>query len=400
MSQTMTTNTTTATQPVTALTGATAAVYTELCGQQSVTAAALAVAAEVSPSAARKALVSLEQRGLAHRTPGGNDRTRKLPDLWHPATFTHGSADTGSAPERPHGSNAEEQNTSQDAAVSTAAGEPATATAPDGPEAATESGDCSEPNADTPAEQYDQDRDGHAERELRDGTGENGRGVSSTAANEEAELPQGEGSPDGSGDGDVETSQTPPHADTETPFNADTVAASDAGEGADDAELTGDPLTVDASPQEEHASPGTPESDAGESGPAAPTTSTGQPDAAQDEMRRTPDSDGAPGEHICVCTTCGTHMAPRPRKRPVTPTTGGSRLAPGQLHQLVLEHLRANPEQDWTPTKVSQALGRSSGAIANALDTMVSRGEAVMTNDKPRRFQAAPSGTSEAPSTE
>src|SRR5690348_11348852 len=70
-------------RPVTGLTGTVAAVFTELCGQDGATAAALALAAEVSPSAARKALAALEQQGLARRTPGGNDRTRRLPDTWY-----------------------------------------------------------------------------------------------------------------------------------------------------------------------------------------------------------------------------------------------------------------------------------------------------------------------------
>lgn len=86
-------------QPVTALTGAAAAVYTELCGRQAVTAAALALAAEVSPSSARKALANLEQRGLARRTPGGNDRTRKLADLWYPTTASDSAPADETAPE-------------------------------------------------------------------------------------------------------------------------------------------------------------------------------------------------------------------------------------------------------------------------------------------------------------
>ncbi len=89
-------------------------------------------------------------------------------------------------------------------------------------------------------------------------------------------------------------------------------------------------------------------------------------------------------------------LRPPARKRATATPSGGSRLAPGQLHQMILEHLRAHPEQDWSPTKISQALGRSSGAISNALATMVTRGEAAMTCAQPRRYQAAPAATEAA----
>jgi hypothetical protein len=82
-------------------------------------------------------------------------------------------------------------------------------------------------------------------------------------------------------------------------------------------------------------------------------------------------------------------MGARRRKRPAPVTASGPRLAPGELHRMVRGHLQASLERDWTPTQISRALGRSSGAIANALDTMVSRGEAIMTSAKPRRYQAA-----------
>jgi hypothetical protein len=62
------------------------------------------------------------------------------------------------------------------------------------------------------------------------------------------------------------------------------------------------------------------------------------------------------------------------------------------LHGLALEHLRAHPEQEWTATGIAKEIGRSSGAIANALVTMVNRGEAEMTCAAPRRYRAVSAG--------
>jgi hypothetical protein len=85
------------------------------------------------------------------------------------------------------------------------------------------------------------------------------------------------------------------------------------------------------------------------------------------------------------CPTCG-HRARPAAQRAVS--GGGTRLGQGQLHELALEHLRAHPEQEWTATGVAKEIGRSSGAIANAMVTMVNRGEAEMTCAAPRRYRA------------
>ncbi|MEY9963361.1 hypothetical protein ABIA33_001394 [Streptacidiphilus sp. MAP12-16] len=85
-----------------------------------------------------------------------------------------------------------------------------------------------------------------------------------------------------------------------------------------------------------------------------------------------------------VCPTCG-HRTGTPGVRTVD---AGARLGQGGLHQLALEHLRAHPDQEWTSTGIGKAIGRSSGAIANALATMVTRGEAELTCAAPRRYRA------------
>ncbi|MEY9969269.1 hypothetical protein ABIA33_007357 [Streptacidiphilus sp. MAP12-16] len=118
-----------------------------------------------------------------------------------------------------------------------------------------------------------------------------------------------------------------------------------------------------------------------------------QPTAATADGAKRPEADDTPlppasGDAVpagAACPTCG-H-----RQRPAAPqaaTSGGPRLGQGQLHQLALEHLRAHPEKEWTATGIGKVIGRSSGAIANALATMVTRGEAELTCAAPRRYQA------------
>jgi hypothetical protein len=66
------------------------------------------------------------------------------------------------------------------------------------------------------------------------------------------------------------------------------------------------------------------------------------------------------------------------------------RLKPGALRGLVEQHLADHPEQDYTPTALGHLLGRSSGAIANALEKLVADKYAVMVKAKPRTYRSAP----------
>jgi hypothetical protein len=68
---------------------------------------------------------------------------------------------------------------------------------------------------------------------------------------------------------------------------------------------------------------------------------------------------------------------------------------PGGLREKVAVHLRDHPGQDFTPHEIHKVLGNSSGAIANALDTLVKLGEAELATDKPRRFRHAGGTTAE-----
>ncbi|WP_148592511.1 helix-turn-helix domain-containing protein [Streptomyces sp. WAC01526] len=72
-------------EPLTGLTDAQAAIYTELVGlTEPATVIEIALAAGVGKSTAGRALPLLEQRGLAVRTPGGHNGPCRMPDVWYP----------------------------------------------------------------------------------------------------------------------------------------------------------------------------------------------------------------------------------------------------------------------------------------------------------------------------
>jgi hypothetical protein len=69
---------------------------------------------------------------------------------------------------------------------------------------------------------------------------------------------------------------------------------------------------------------------------------------------------------------------------------------PGELRGLVAAHLAAYPAQDFGPHAIGRVLGRSSGAVANALDRLTALGQAQLTSEAPRRYRYAdpPAATS------
>jgi hypothetical protein len=70
---------------------------------------------------------------------------------------------------------------------------------------------------------------------------------------------------------------------------------------------------------------------------------------------------------------------------------------PGALRDLVEAHLRKFPGTAFTPHQVGKVLTRSAGAVANALDKLVSLGTAQMVTDKPRSYQLAPAAPAPDP---
>jgi hypothetical protein len=64
------------------------------------------------------------------------------------------------------------------------------------------------------------------------------------------------------------------------------------------------------------------------------------------------------------------------------------RLPPGGLRGMVEDWLRGHAGEEFSPSAIGKALGRSAGAVANALDKLVADGYAGQTQDKPKRFTA------------
>ena len=98
-----------------------------------------------------------------------------------------------------------------------------------------------------------------------------------------------------------------------------------------------------------------------------------------------------------VCPTC---QRPMPRRNtvavartgPAAPGHNGDgqrTLAKNELRNLVRDFLAAHPGHEFTPTVIGRELGRSSGAVGNALAKLVISGEAVLIKEAPATFAAS-----------
>ena len=65
-----------------------------------------------------------------------------------------------------------------------------------------------------------------------------------------------------------------------------------------------------------------------------------------------------------------------------------SRLAKGELAALVVDYLSTHPEE-LGPTAVGKGLGRSQGAVANALQRLAVDGRVRLVGESPRRYRLA-----------
>ena len=79
--------------------------------------------------------------------------------------------------------------------------------------------------------------------------------------------------------------------------------------------------------------------------------------------------------------------------------TAGPAARPGQLRDLVAAHLSGHPDTDFSPHQIGRVLGRSSGAVANALDRLTALGQAQLASEKPRRYRHQAPDSTPAPST-
>jgi hypothetical protein len=95
----------------------------------------------------------------------------------------------------------------------------------------------------------------------------------------------------------------------------------------------------------------------------------------------------------------GRATAPETTRQAAVNNTRKPRLEKGQLEALVSDHLKAHPKGDYSPSELANVLGRSGGAIANALERLVRDGGATRTSDAPRRYRhrsAKPGGKASA----
>jgi DNA-binding MarR family transcriptional regulator len=69
------------------------------------------------------------------------------------------------------------------------------------------------------------------------------------------------------------------------------------------------------------------------------------------------------------------------------PARSADRLGRGALGALVREYLASRPSEDLGPTQIGKALGRSQGAVSNALARLEAGGEARLVTASPRRYR-------------
>jgi DNA-binding IclR family transcriptional regulator len=72
---------------------------------------------------------------------------------------------------------------------------------------------------------------------------------------------------------------------------------------------------------------------------------------------------------------------------PAADDASASRLRKGELSTLVLDYLKAHAKEAIGPSALGKALGRSSGAVANACQRLESSGGLRLVNASPRRYE-------------
>jgi DNA-binding MarR family transcriptional regulator len=102
------------------------------------------------------------------------------------------------------------------------------------------------------------------------------------------------------------------------------------------------------------------------------SATTPEPEAVEDTDPKEPDAPAAEAAD-------GTERAQQGRST--------DRLGRGALGTLVREYLAARPGEDLGPTQIGKALGRSQGAVSNALARMEAAGEAELVSPAPRRYR-------------
>ena len=319
-----------------------AAVHAALAANPGSAVAVIADAAGTGKPAARAALLAMEKDGTATRVKGAKPG---IPDTWTLA-------------------------------------EPA----PDG------AGPAAGPQAGQPGQDPAGSPDGAAEDETAGGTGQDRTAEAGGPAPEagdaaEADAPAAPG---------PETAESGPRDAAAADGHEDAVPDEQDGEAA-----PGSDLDDGGAPHDEDA----PADAGGEAGdapdPALVTELTGH----LDQIRAAADAAGlaltASGDLKTVLAGLDEiyEQAAQARRALKAATSGRKAPAvrPGGLRDKVLAHLNEHPDKEFTPHEIHKVLDHSSGAIANALETLVKLGEAEVATEKPRRFRRATQPAEAAP---
>ena len=326
-----------------------AAVHAALAASPGATTAVIADAAAIGKPAARDALLAMEEAGTATRARGGKPG---IPDTWTLAgTTTPDSAGPAAAPEDNQGG-----------------GQP-----DDGPAGSSLTG-AGDDEAAGEAVQDGTAGPGQQDGDAGDGT--------SAAPDPGTEKP---GTHDDAPAGGDREDTVPGQRDNEAVPDSD--GPQDPGDGDD--------------PGEEDAAPEGADGEASVPDPALVTEIAGR--IAQIKTAADAAATVLAGDGDLRATLTGldeiAEQAAQAR-RSLKAALGGRKTPaarPGGLRDKVLAHLDEHPGGAFTPHEIHKVLGNSSGAIANALDTLVKLGEAELATEKPRRFRRAAKPATAAP---
>ncbi len=129
----------------------------------------------------------------------------------------------------------------------------------------------------------------------------------------------------------------------------------------------------------------------------APPNAVPEPDDSKDEaVQQEPavaaePTDPEPTPEPAVAPNPGPEPAEAPAPEPATDDKP-THLPSGGLRGMVEDHLRDHPGESFSPHQIGKALGRSSGAIHNALVKLTDTGVATMTCEAPKKFALAEQG--------
>ena len=333
-----------------------AAVHAALAASPGSAVAAIADAAGTGKPAARAALLAMEKTGTATRVKGTKPG---IPDTWTLA----GPAPDGTSP-------------------------------------------AQAPEAGQPDQDTNGSPDGAADDETADGTG-----PGSTAEAGDDPAPQDGSEPEAG-------TSTAPGPETEQPGSCDNDAPADAGhEDAAPDERNDDEAAPDSSGENPDGS----DEPGGEDAVSADGDGDGDaggdaqdPALVTDLIERLDQVRAAADAAELVLTASGDlkpvlagldeiYEQAAEARRSLKAAIGGRRapaVRPGGLRDKVLAHLDAHPDAEFTPHEIHKVLNHSSGAIANALETLVKLGDAEVATEKPRRFRRAAQPAEAAPGTD